>query len=90
MRGKKAKLLRRVANVEYAYDTTQDRELSEVVIGKRKILQINRDGSTEEVIGEVKMVYADMARRKYKALKRMYKTYGMDIFNTTKGGNNVR
>lgn len=84
MRGSKAKLLRKVANMYYSYDTKQDRELTPVVMGQARILQINQDGSTEEIKKDRVTFFAEEPRRRYKALKSLYKTHGNKIFD--KGG----
>lgn len=69
MNGKKAKALRRIAK----HNATEKASHLELTNGKQKLLQINQDGSTEEVIKETKQIIRDDTKRNYKRLKKLYK-----------------
>lgn len=67
---KKAKQLRKLAK----FHPSQPREYEDISVGKVKILQINQDGTTEEIIKErtVKML-KDGPRVTYKNYKNSLK-----------------
>lgn len=71
MNGKKAKLLRKLAK----HKAEERAEYANLKSGTQKILQINRDGSTEEKL-VTKEQKVRMDRKKlYKNLKRLYKEH---------------
>lgn len=68
MNGKKAKLLRRMAG----FHPSEPKEYDHVVVAKRRILQFEADGTSNEIIKDRTMAIRKGTKQVYKRYKQAY------------------